>query len=143
MGLGLRIFLVSDDDSLEHLSLAKFERLRRGDPEERLPQYAGKRVRYALVVLEVANRRPAKINLIQYSYVFFDAEGRIDTAEREKEASLAVQMVPSAQVGHYSRQVIDARHRFAKRRYEDRYRWTPSPEIENAIVDAIFYKKRR
>ncbi|NVL92265.1 MAG: hypothetical protein HWN71_04420 [Desulfobacterales bacterium] len=87
MGLGLRIFLVNDDDSLQLLSLAKFERLCRRDPGERLPQYAGKRVRYALVVLEVVNGKPIDINRVQYSYLCFDSEGRINTAEREKQAS--------------------------------------------------------
>lgn len=55
MGIGLRIFLVNDDDSLERLAVARYERLLRRDPEECLPQYAGKRVRYALVAYEVEN----------------------------------------------------------------------------------------
>ena len=84
MGTGFRIFIVNDDDSLRRLSLAKFERLRRRDPEERLPEYAGKRVRYALVVMEVENRKPVGINLIQYGYLPFDSEGRFDHGEKAK-----------------------------------------------------------
>jgi hypothetical protein len=143
MGLGLRIFFVNDDDSLQRLSLAKFERLRRRDPGERLSQYAGKRVRYALVVLETVNRKPVEINLVQYSYLPFDSQGRIDAAEREKQASLAGEMAAPAHMEQHPGQVIDARHRFAKRRYDDHYSWTPSPEIESAIVEAIFGKDLR
>jgi len=143
MGLGLRIFFVNDDDSLQRLSLAKFERLRRQDPEERLSQYAGKRLRYALVILETVNRKPVEINLVQYSYLLFDSQGRIDAAEREKQASLAGEMAAPAHMEQHPGQVIDARHRFAKRRYDDHYRWTPSPEIESAIVEAIFGKDLR
>lgn len=35
----LKIFIVNDDDSLQRVPQAKFERLRRGDTEESLPQY--------------------------------------------------------------------------------------------------------
>ena len=143
MGIATRIFLVRDDDTLQPLSLARLERLRRQYPEERFPQYACKRVRYALVVLETENRRPVGIKLIQYSYLPFDSEGRLDAAEMEKAASLTVDIVPplekERQIGH----VIDAHYIFAKKRYDDLYKWTPSPEIEEAIVEAIFAKQRR
>jgi hypothetical protein len=44
MGISLRIFLVNDDDSIKRLPLTRYERLMRGDPKERLPECAGKRV---------------------------------------------------------------------------------------------------
>ncbi len=139
MGLGLRIFIVNDDASLERLSLARYERLLRGDPRESLPQYAGKRIRYALVVLEVEQRKPVAINRIQYNFIFFDSEGRIDASEREKAARLALEMLPPLPpMEPKPEQVIAARHKFAKRRYDNHYKWTPTPEIEAAIVKAIF-----
>ena len=59
MGIGSRIFLFTDDNSLERFSLRRYERLLRHDPTERLPQYAGKRLRHALVVLdEIAESIP-------------------------------------------------------------------------------------
>jgi hypothetical protein len=76
MGIGLRIFVVHDNDSIQRLSLACYERLIRRDPEERLPQYAGKRIRYAMTVLELANRKPVEIIKIQYALLSFDSEGR-------------------------------------------------------------------
>lgn len=140
MGTGLRIFLLNDDDSLERLSVSKFGRLRRGDPKESLPQYAGKGVRYTLVVLEMENRRPVDIILVQHSYLYFDSEGRIDTAEREKAATLAVNMVPSSPKERQIGGVIHAHHRFAKKHYEGRYTWAPTPEIVESIAAAIFGK---
>ncbi len=140
MGTGLRIFLLNDDDSLERLPLAKFERLRRGDPKESLPQYVGKRVRYAFVVVEMENRRPVDIIMVQYSYLYFDSKGRIDPVEREKEATLAVNMVPPSPKDRQIGEVINARHRFAKKHYERRYTWTPTLEIVESIAAAIFGK---
>ena len=35
-------------------------------------------------------------------------------------------------------QVIDARHRFMKRRYDYEFKWEPSREIEEKVVAGIF-----
>jgi len=138
MGTGLRVFLLNDDDSLERLPLAKFERLRRGDRKESLPQYAGKRIRYALVVVEMENRRPVAIIMVQYSYLYFDSKGRIDPVEREKAATLAVNMVPPSRKEGQIGGLINAHHRFAKKHYDRQYTWTPTQEIVESIVTAIF-----
>ncbi len=37
----------------------------------------------------------------------------------------------------YPKKVIDAQHRFAKRRYEHEFKWKPSRKVEEAIVAAI------
>jgi len=140
MGIGLRIFLVNDDDSLERLAVARYDRLLRRDPEECLPQYAGKRVRYALVAYEVENRIPVEILKIEYNYLSVDSEGRIDAGEQEKARRMAVDLFPPVLPEEQPGQVIDAQHRFAKKRYDNEYRWTPSPELEAAIVRAIFGK---
>lgn len=138
MGLSTRIFLVDDDDSLHRLALAQYERLLRGDPEESVPQYAGKRVRYALVVVDLVNRRPLEIVHVEYFWLSFDSEGRLDRSEKEKEARLAIQAIPPLLGENNTQQLIDARHRFAKRRYDSKYRWSPTSEIEEAIIAAIF-----
>jgi hypothetical protein len=141
MGLCTRIFFINDDDTIERFPLARFERLRRGDSEERLKQYAGKRIRYALVVLEMENRRPVEIIMVQHSYLPFDSEGRIDASEMEKAASLAVDIVPPLRSDQNDRGVIDAKHKFAKRRHDEQYKWIPSTEITMGIVKAIFGKE--
>jgi hypothetical protein len=140
MGIGTRIFFINDDDIIHRFPLAKFERLRRGDPRESLPQYAGKRLRYALVVLEMQNRRPINIIMVQHSYLYFDSEGRIDTVERQKAATLAVNMLPPSPEERQAGQVINAHHRFAKKQHDRRYSWTPTPDIVESIVTAIFGK---
>ena len=35
------------------------------------------------------------------------------------------------------RKTVDAEHCFAQRRYDDRYRWTPTKEIGAAIMKAL------
>ena len=138
MGIGLRIFLVNDDDSIERLAVARYERLLRGDPRESLPQYANKRVRYASVALDLVHRKPVDVLYLHYGILWFDKEGRIDTDEQEKEWRLGVELIPSLLPENQASRLIDARHKFARKRYDDHYRWTPSKEVVAALVREIF-----
>jgi len=138
MGLGTRIFIVKDDDSLQRLSLKRYNRLIKGHPDEGLMQFSGKRIRYALIVLEMMNRKPAEILMTEYSYLAFNSKGRLDTSEREKAARLVMDSIEPIDFEQKSKELIDVKHKFAKRRYDDRYIWEPSPETENAIRKAIF-----
>ena len=138
MGLGTRIFIVRADDSLQRLTLKRYNRLIKGYPDEGLMQYAGKRIRYALIALEMINRKPAEILMAEYSFLAFDSKGRLDAGEREKAARLAMDTLEPISPGKSSGSIIDAKHRFAKKRFDDRYIWKPSPEIETAIQKAVF-----
>lgn len=140
MGIGFRIFIVDDDDTLRRLSMARYQRLVRGEPDERLAQYAGKRVRFAMVVLEVEGRTPLAIRRIDYYYRTFDSEGRIDATERERQMRMVMNVLPPIVEKKGPREVIDARSRFAKKRYEREFKWKPGRKIEAAIIAAIFGK---
>jgi hypothetical protein len=141
MGTGYRVFIFDDNDGLRSLPMARYNRLRRQEPGERLEEYAGKRVRCALVILEVEKRKPIAIERIDYMLVPFDAEGRIDSAELERRAKLAVQCLPPYIHDERLGRIIDARSRFARKRYEQDFTWRPSPGIQAAIIAAIFEKE--
>ncbi len=138
MGLGTRIFIVKEDDSLQRLTLKRYNRLIKGHLDEGLMQYAGKRIRYALIVLEMINRKPVEILMTEYSFLTFDSKGRLDASEREKAARLAMDTLEPILPGKKSERIIDAKHKFAKKRFGDRYLWKPAPDIEAAIQRAIF-----
>ena len=140
MGLGTRIFIVRADDSLQRLTLKRYNRLIKGYPDEGLMQYAGKRIRYALIVLEMINRKPAEILMAEYSFLVFDSEGRLDVSEQEKAARLVMDTLEPIDLEQKSGKVIDVKHRFAKKRFDDQYLWDPSPEI-NAAIETIIFKK--
>ena len=138
MGLGTRIFIVNEDDSLQRVSQKRYDRLIKGYLDENLKQFAGKRIRYALFVLEVINRKPVKILMSEYSFLFFDSEGRLDASERERATQLVMDTLEPIGPIKNAGNVINVKHKFAKKRYDDRYQWKPSPEIETAIQRAIF-----
>ena len=140
MGLSIRIFIVEDDDTIKRLPLARYERLLKRDPNEKLLEYAGKRVRYALIVVDLVNRRPIEIVRDEFGFLEFDDEGRHKVSVHGKEESLAFDMLAPLLSDQTNSQVIDARHKFAKKRYLDKFSWTPTDEIVVGIAEAIFEK---
>jgi hypothetical protein len=138
MGTGLRIFLVNDDDSIERLAVARYERLLKGDPRESLPRYKNRQLRYASVALNVENRKPVEVIYLHYGTLWFDKEGRIDIDEQDKEWRLGAEHIPSLLSENQAPHLIDARHKLARKRYDDQYRWTPSQEVVAAILREIF-----
>jgi hypothetical protein len=138
MGTGCRIFLFDDNDFLQRLSMARLDRLLRFDRGESLPHFGGKRVRFARVFLETAERQILAITHIDYFLLSFDAEGRINRKEWERGMRLGLELLPPLLNDQHPKQIVDARHRFAKRRYEREFKWRSSRKVEEAIVAAIF-----
>jgi len=93
MGLGIRIFIVEEDDTIKRLPLARYELLQKRDPNEKLLKYADKRVRYALIVVDFVNRRPIEIVKDEFAYLDFDDEDRLKVSEHEQKESLAFDML--------------------------------------------------
>ena len=138
MGKGCRIFLFDDNDSLQRLSMARLDRLLRFDRGESLPHFGGKRVRFARVFLELVGRQVLAITHIDYFLILFDAKGQINRKEWERGMRLGLELLPPLLNDQHPKQIVDARHRFAKRRYEHEFKWKPTRKVEEAIVAAIF-----
>lgn len=138
MGITVWIFIVNEDESLQRFPFTKYQRLIERDPNERLPHYAGKRVRYVEVALKHEQRKPVEILRLLYLTLRFDSEGRIDAVEQEKERRLRADMGTPILIDRRSDNVIEAEHLFAKKRFANEYRWKPTQELEFAIVKAVF-----
>jgi hypothetical protein len=65
MGVACRVFFVDDNDSLQQIPMTRLDRLLHFDRRESLQQYAGKRVRCAIVILEVVGRQVQAIRNIK------------------------------------------------------------------------------
>jgi len=76
------------------------------------------------------------------AYLDFDEEGRFKEPVYEKVESSALDMldVLSLEEQKKDRRVIDARHKFARKRYFDKNRWQPTDEIITVIAETIFGK---
>jgi len=138
VGMGSRLFLIDDDDSLQRLSVEKLGRLIRFDKGVALPQYAGKRIRCAMAVLEVTGRHVQTIRHIDYFVLPLDDKGRVDKEEWTRGVRLALELLPSIAEETHPKHAVDARHRFMKKRYDHEFKWRPSRNIEEEIVAGIF-----
>ena len=138
MGQGFRVFFIDDDDSLQRISFAKYERLYQEDSNERLPQCAGKSVRCALVVLLLEDRKPQSIVWIDCNRIIFDAKGGVDLKELENHAQLISHFLDLPIEEQDQNNVIDAQGVFARRRYKREAKWDLTPEIKRSIEEAIF-----
>ena len=143
MGIGFRVFFVEEDDTLRRIPFARYERLTDDAHEESIPEYAGKRMRCALVSVEIEERKPKSIMRIDCMVVPFDAEGKIDRGELEKRMRLVAEYAfPLLSIfgEQEDEKIVDARGIFAKKRHTQEYRWVLEPEIEAAIEVAVFGK---
>ena len=95
MGIGCRVFLIDDNDSLQRIPMVRLTRLLHFDRRKSLQQDAGKRVRCARVFLEVAGRQVLAISHIEYFLLQFNDKGRIDKKEWEKGMRLGMELLPS------------------------------------------------
>jgi hypothetical protein len=137
MARGFRIFFVHDDGALRRIPMTRFERLYlRNDKNERFPEYARQRVRYALVVLELKNKKPVAVERIDCSVITFYAEGELDQSEWLRGAALGMNMAFPEESTTSSSSVIDASSHFSRKSYENQFRWRLTREIQSAIEEA-------
>lgn len=138
MGLGYRVFIVNDDNSLQRIPFAKYERLYREGSQERLLEYAGQKVRCALVILLVEEREPQSIAWIDCHRIPFDSEGRVDLKEVENNVRSIGDLLDLPIEKQKRDKVIDAHSVFARKRYEREAKWSLTLELEQAIEEVIF-----
>ncbi len=142
MGVSVRVFIIEEDDTVHKLSHAAFERLTRQDPNEFLPKYTGQKVRYALIAVQMKNRKPVDILHTEESFFTFDSNGRLDFADREEMIKLVFGRLTPINKNQPKKKVVDARHHFAKKKYKSKFTWDPTPQIAETIVGMIFGKLR-
>ncbi len=138
MGFGIRIFFFDEDDKIIRIPATRFERIRDRDPKESLSKYKNARIRYAELILELENRKPISITRIVFGYLQFDSEGKIDKDFLNTEGQVAISMIPSIPLPGEPENVIHANDRFAQKRFENEFTWTPSFELEQEIIKKSF-----
>jgi hypothetical protein len=138
MGLGLRIFFIDNDNKIKKIPLSRFERIFARDPKELHPEYNDTRIRYAEVIVEMENRKPISILRIHYGYLLFDSKGRVDQEFLDREAQVAIGMLPPLSISRESEKVINADDKFAQKRFKHEFTWAPTKELEDAIIAKVF-----
>ena len=138
MGYSLRIFFIDKDDNIKKVPLTRFDRIRARDPKEKLLEYKNSRIRYAEIVVELANRKPVFMARAVYGYLQFDSEGRLDKRFMDDEWDIMCNILPLSSPPDADKKIIYANDRFAEKRFKNKFKWSPSPELEKKIFDKIF-----
>lgn len=138
MGVGFRVFLISPDDSLQRIPQARFERFFKSDSEEQFTEFAGQKVKCAMVFVETSNRKPVTVMRIDYMLIQLDENGRLDSREHHRHLRLNM-----TRFGGFSmpgrkenRSLRNAQEHWAKSQIEREFKWIPSPELDKAIRSA-------
>jgi len=140
MGVSLKAFIIDDDDTVHRITYAMYKRLVAQAREARLKQYANRRVRYALIAVKMKDRKSVDILHTEEGFFTFDSDGRLDLSSRKEEIKLVFDSLTPHTSNKTSSRVVDARHHFAKKKYEGKFTWKPTPQIAETIIRMIFGK---
>ncbi len=137
-GMRLFFFMVGDDNSPVPISQERYDALLDQDPGVAFPQYAGRLLRFAVVLVTKEGMENKELFDVHCFSFPFDSGGKLDTETlgTELETILGYRSSPPFR-GRFGA-VVDARPRFAERRFDAKYKWTPTPDIRDRIRRAVF-----
>ena len=133
MGVAARYFIIEEDGAVRRMAAAKFHRLTIGGSDERLPEYAGKRVRYAAIYLDLVDREPVGIRTMDFGYLLFGKRGKFDQSEWNTAVLMAMNSW-LVRKRESATNVSDARRTFAKRRIDHEHHWKPDDQLLQALL---------
>jgi hypothetical protein len=133
MSIGVRIMFL-DGDRIIRVSQRRFEGLVDRDLNEAMPEYAGQRIRCAMVYVQLADRKPLEVVRIDYMVLPLDPEGRVDADLQSRKMMLAGEMFGFGMTGTAER-VVDFGPYLAEKQYRAEYKWKPTENEERALVE--------
>lgn len=116
---------VFDDNSVKRFPFSRFTKLWEGDADERVLEYAGKKIKYAEVALMTENRQPVNIIRIGWSLISVDSEGKFDQNEIQELLADALASISIANAA-------------PPKQYSDKYSWTPTKDDIYRLNRLIF-----
>ena len=138
MGFSYRSFLLDDQDRIYRLPLSRFVAMLDNPDANAYPQLASRRVRCADVIVQLAERRPARIVRIVYPVLAFDENGVLKKELYQRQAvaqaSLYFNPVSTNETGDAN--VLDGETRFVASGGQ----WKPAPALEARLYDAVLGK---
>ncbi|PKA44035.1 hypothetical protein CWR43_06940 [Rhizobium sullae] len=130
MALSVRYYLFPDASDPLRLSQRLIEGLTHG--KDAMPQYADTRQRVMEVVIQNDDGKPARLSRTHGAMWTFNEAGEI----REGLQDAVFEAMSSIEAPTTSDTVVSIRPRLSKKRFDEKYRWEPTPaDIERVIRD--------
>jgi hypothetical protein len=136
--MSFRLFIFERDGTMRRIPQRIANDLPSG--QQRLPEYAGQSIRYALVWLRVENRRPIGITCIEAGYYRLDGTGKAQAALAE--AAMSAWETHDGEKAERIKNgnVIGISARLARKKWERDNRWAPTEDEISKIKSAIWSK---
>ena len=131
MGIRVRYFFFDEDGTITRIPATQFDRAWKGEPA--LLDYAGQRIRYAIVSVELENRKPVEVKSIGCHILLIDDEGRVDQAWLQHISGRASARLEQTILGTVS--TAGADRKVVPLPLDDR--WTPGPRELRLIHDMV------
>lgn len=134
-GIGVRIFIFHEDGSVKRVSHRRFEAFY--NENDIFPEYAGKNLRCAFVVVELENRKPVQIKAIDPIRLYFEADGSCNQVMRKRKKLLSEKIAAQTFRAGNSDIVIDLESHTAHKQLEKDFRWQPTASDINMILELL------
>lgn len=133
MSIGFRHFIFEDDGTMLLLPQRVSDGLVKGT--DRLPQFAGRKMRMVTVILALDEGEPQKIERIQPTIIQFDELGnwQFEPIPTGDVGGVLDRLMPPKPAG-----VVDITDKLARQRYVREHQWQPTDADVTRIVDAIW-----
>lgn len=140
VGTGFRVYVYEEDGTLTRIPHTDYVRLWNGIPSKRLQRFAREEIRVAHTGVELRNRQVMDVTFVEFQKFRIDEDGQWPEAEKERHWRLAADSVDWSFLSEKRNRgnVVDAIHRFARKRLGREFRWEPTREEVKALLDAIF-----
>jgi hypothetical protein len=137
MGIGFRFFLFLEDGSIRRISRKELERFW----NENTPEFAGRTIRRADVVLEVQGQRPRHIIRVTGKILRFDETGSL-RAWLHASMNAAVLNLDEPRL-HRQGNIVDISEPLSRDQENRKYRWQPTPADITRLTQLIWKPRRK
>lgn len=136
MPFSVRYLWVDDNDGIYRFPASRFRRVFAG--EEPVSEFSGRQIRFVEAAIETEKRKPVSVLRLIYPLVLFNESGIINEEAQEQEKRASLSLATSSWESRADGNLLRSGGRFEKKQFESRFRWSPSPELEQLIVKRIF-----
>ena len=132
MGIGYRVYIFEEKGSIIRIPFTKYEKLWDQNPSVVFPQYAGKKIRCALISVRLKDRKPVSW-VMDFHMLTFNKKGRLDQKVLDEGSRLG--MAALGRISPKGKKVIDIQYELALKEYHRNFTWTPSEAEKNILKE--------
>jgi hypothetical protein len=131
--LKIRYFFVGEDDSLNRIPLARYQRI--FDRAQPITLYVGKSLRFIEAIVERNDDGNEDLVNAYFLRHQFDEHGLWNADEKRQHMRAAMEVISAVGKGAYMEEL-------SRRDHIDPFRWKPTAELRERLVAAVRTKKK-